>query len=93
VVYSEVDADTFNSPGLTTSPYRRGRYMVANLVYATQVPAFSATPPATPPSQGTAAPKPGNLFTGIEFLYGERENLNGATGADQRIQFTFAVRF
>jgi hypothetical protein len=93
IAISELNADTFVSPGFTGSPYRRGWYYVANLIYAFQTPATKQQDGTYGATGDSSAAKTGNVFTGLEFLYGERETLNGVTGTDQRIQFTVGVRF
>jgi hypothetical protein len=87
VIYSEVDADTFKSPGFVGSPYRRGTYVAANLIYAWNF--VKAADPAVPGSKAHTS----YLYTGVEFLYGQRETLNGAIGCDQRVQATIGLKY
>src|SRR5205807_7226456 len=83
VVYSQVEADSFPSPAFDVAkgqaPYRHGRYAAVNLIYETVTP--------------VVVKKAGTLFTGIEYLYGEKELLNGAAGVDHRLQATLGVKF
>jgi hypothetical protein len=59
------------------SPYRRGDYAAVNLIYEDKIPVtFTAGSPT------------GNVVyfnAGIEYIYGEKQDLNGAVGQDQRL--------
>jgi len=81
VVYSQVDLKSIDSPDLKESPYRRGRYVAANLIYEWDV--------------WTAGDKPqhGRLFAGIEYLYGRKELLDGKYGDAHRVQFTAGAKY
>jgi hypothetical protein len=85
VAYSHIDLESQMVPGNATVPYHQGDYMSINMVAynSTCVPPDSKTP--TSPSTEYS------LFGGVEYLYGERETLNGAWGADQRIMVFFAA--
>lgn len=78
--FSQVNLDSTTPFSATASPYRRGNYVGANLVYHEQ---FSSSD------------KPGatqqNFFTGIEYLYGTKETLNGAEGEAHRLMFIVAI--
>jgi hypothetical protein len=80
VVYSEVDLESVPSLGLQGSPYRHGRYLAANIIY-------------THPIGVAQSNKKGSWFTGIEYLYGEKVDLNKAVGNDHRVQITGGVNF
>jgi hypothetical protein len=80
-VYSQVNLEA--SPLLGAGGYHAGRYCSANIVYNWQVRL-----PSDP------ADKPGHIaFTGLEYLYGEKETLGNGKGQDQRILFTFGLKF
>jgi hypothetical protein len=79
VVYSQVDLKSFDSPDLSSSPYRRGRYFAANLIYE-----FDVT---------VSDDKKGRGFTGIEYLYGRHELLDGKYGDAHRVQFTAGAKY
>src|SRR5262249_24723817 len=81
VVYSQVDLTSFVYPDLLISPYRRGRYFATNLIYE-----FDIWSEGDNPRKGTG-------FTGIEYLYGRHELLDGKYGDAHRVQFTAGARF
>ena len=81
VVYSQVDLKSFESPDLATSPYRRGRYFAANLICE-----FDITTAGNDPKQGIA-------FTGIEYLFGRHELLDGSYGDAHRVQLTAGAKY
>jgi hypothetical protein len=81
VVYSQVDLKSFDSPDLEDSPYRRGRYFAANLIYEWNV------------TSAGSSPEPGTAFTGIEYLFGRKELLDGSYGDAHRVQFTAGARY
>ena len=79
ITYSHVVLDSSISPGQSVSPYRFGEYAGINLVYHRD---FTI-----------ATDKPGTshtFFTGLEFLYGQRQSLDGALGHDNRILLMLA---
>jgi hypothetical protein len=80
VVYSQVDLKSFDSPDLSGSPYRRGRYFAANLIYEFDVTVSDDN-------------KKGRGFTGIEYLYGRHELLDGKYGDAHRIQLTAGAKY
>lgn len=84
---SEVDLDSINSPSFNAamlqSPYRRGLYMSANLIYHSQTSYIKQDGTSTPAS----------WYVGVEFLHGEKDNLNSAFGEDQRVQVTGGAKF
>jgi hypothetical protein len=85
---------------LADSPYHFGEYASINLEYHT---GFTMKPPSNSPSpspSGAAgAPNSANgaatstlyFSTGIEYLYGRRENLDGAAGHDQQIAWITTI--
>jgi hypothetical protein len=94
MVYSQVDVDSFQTAGLSTAAYRHGRLASVNLVYqwvtpVTEKQAASARTAAAPPPK----PQYGKWFTGIEYVFGEKENVSDHTGVDHRIQATVGVNF
>jgi hypothetical protein len=62
-----------------TSPYRQGTFLATNLVYHL---GFIGSGP-TKPKQ--------NLFVGTEYLFGNKETLDGATGDAHRVMFVVAI--
>ena len=70
--------------GNATVPYKRGDYFSINLVGHKE---FCIPDPKVPTNPGSELA----LFGGVEYLYGERENLAGAFGADQRVMIFFAA--
>ena len=82
VVYSRIDLDSISIPGATT-PYRRGDYMAINLV----LHQYQCLPNDTKRSSKSAH----CFMGGLEYLFGQRENLAGDWGADQRILLFIAA--
>lgn len=81
--YSRVDLDNilpFGSPGTARSPYRSGQYTAVNLVYHR-------------PFSGIIAgeEKRCQLFTGLEYLYGHKETLDGSSGDAHRIMWVTTI--
>ncbi len=97
VAYSHIDLDSQVVPGNGTSPYKLGDYFSINLVWADdrnlcipKSPWSSTTSPLNPNCpDGTASQV--HLFAGAEYLFGERETLNGNFGTDQRLMFFFCI--
>ena len=78
--FSQVNLDSTNSLSATASPYRRGNYVGANLVYHESF--YSSEKP-------DAAQQ--NFFTGVEYLYGTKDTLDGADGEAHRLMFIVAI--
>jgi hypothetical protein len=79
-VYSHIDLDT--SVSTAAAPYRRGNYYSVNLILHSE--------PCIRPNAAT----PGALhafMTGIEYLYGDREDSGGNIGSAQRIMLILAA--
>jgi len=77
-VVSQVDLEA--SPALGAAGYHRGRYASANLIYYWRY----------------KAPKDDNAhfaFTSLEFLYGDRQTLSLGRGQEQRLLFSFGVKY
>jgi hypothetical protein len=72
--------DSQQIPGGNTInlPYRRGDVFSINLLYHSE--------PCTDPDD-PAKRKEHHFVTGLEYLYGQKENLAGAFGADHRVMF------
>jgi hypothetical protein len=85
LVFSEVDLDSI---ALATDPknleYHRGRYCAVNTVYQWEVQ-FPVDPDPTK-NLHTA-------FTGIEYLFGQKETLGGAQGEDHRVTLTVGLKY
>ena len=77
--YSQVDLDSTIPLGAPASPYRSGQYVAGNLVRRIM---FSSEPEDT--SQR-------NIFTGIEYLYGHKDTLDGADGEANRIMVLLMI--
>jgi hypothetical protein len=84
--YSHVTLDSINVTGQTVSPYRHGDYFAVNLVYH-----IVTTGPLFPPPALTNNPKAFQFYTGIEYLYGRKETLDGNAGDDQRIMWVTII--
>jgi hypothetical protein len=78
--YSQVNLDSVAPLGATVSPYRVGDYVAVNLVYHR---AFQ--------TQTDGKLKNHNFFTGIEYLYGQKETLDAASGDAHRIMLVVAI--
>jgi hypothetical protein len=74
VTFSQVDLDSVVPLAVGPAPYRRGNYVAVNLVYHELFEAFN--------SPSYAGFK--NFYTGIEYLYGHKEILDGADGEAHR---------
>lgn len=84
VTYSHINLDSQLVPGNPTVPYKLGDYFAVNLVWHNTYEIGQPTSAASSHTELT-------LFGGGEYLFGERENLAGATGTDQRIEIFFAA--
>jgi hypothetical protein len=82
-VYSRIDLDSTQIPGgdTTTLPYRRGEYISINLMYHLH--------PCVEDGAHNFAEH--HFFAGVEYLYGVKENLSGATGDDHRVMCVLAA--
>jgi hypothetical protein len=69
-----------------TSPYRRGDYVAANLIWHYDV-CETGKDNVIPSSSNTSH----SLYAGIEYLFGHKEDLNGNTGQDHRIMLMVAA--
>jgi hypothetical protein len=78
--FSQVNLDSVVPLGATTSPYRLGDYVAANLVYHRTI---SATVGGTTSDH--------NFYTGLEYLFGHKETLDGAVGDAQRIMWVTSI--
>ena len=99
--YSHVELDRVGaeSTGVNLTPtaltmYRSSNYAIANLVYHTtlQLPKPAAVTEKDG-TEATAAPTatPNDLYSGLEFLYGEKRELSGNRGQDNRLEFVVSV--
>jgi hypothetical protein len=79
-VYSHVDLNSEQIPGgsTTTLPYRRGETISINLMYHSE--------PCVDDSSKTKKIEH-HFVAGLEYLFGQKENLGGAFGADHRVMF------
>ena len=83
VSYSTVSLDSIVPAGATVSPYRVGNYVAANFLfhdifYTKNV--VEGKPPV-----------PHNFYTGLEYLFGHKETLDGVTGDAHRVMWVTAV--
>jgi hypothetical protein len=78
--YSYVELDSTLPQGGTVSPYRHGNWYAVNLVYHT-----------TYVGDEDADPEKRTFYTGVEYLFGSKETLNGAQGNADRVMFIVAV--
>jgi hypothetical protein len=78
--FSQVNLDSTTPLAATASPYRRGDYVAVNLVYH--------EPFETEEPSGI---KRRQFFTGVEYLYGQKETLDGAEGSASRIMLVVAI--
>ncbi len=77
VGYSHVRLDT--APGQVDKAYRWGDYTVVNLIYQRPLD-------VVPSSTGTPSPIK-NFYTGVEYLFGRKETVDGSTGDAHRVMF------
>jgi hypothetical protein len=77
---SHVHLDSTTVLGATGSPYRSGDFLAVNLVYHVIL------------TEDKPGKKGERFYTGIEYLYGEKEALNGAEGDAHRVLFLVALR-
>jgi hypothetical protein len=99
LAYSHIDLDSQAIPGNAASPYKLGDYFSVNLVWADDgtvgdfcIPKGSgSTASSSSPNCPNGTPYQVHLSAGAEYLFGERETLNGNFGADQRLMFFFAL--
>lgn len=97
--YSHIDLDSQSIPGNSASPYKLGDYFSLNLVWADDGTFGNFCIPKSPGSTATSSnpncpngtPYQVHLSAGAEYLFGERETLNGNFGADQRLMFFVAL--
>jgi len=83
-VYSHVDVESLDPAGmLASSPYRRGDYLSLNLMYHKNV-CGPHTPPSVENTEHT-------IFAGVEYLFGQKENLDGARGESHRLMLVIAA--
>ena len=87
LTYSSVQLGGFDGPSSpltapSVSPYRHGEYVGVNLLY---------THPFT--INGEPAYLSHNWQTGIEYLYGQKETLDGSSGHDNRILFLTQINW
>lgn len=92
VVYSRLELDNRQVTGgglaggvIAALPYENGQYMSINLVYHYE----PCVKDPTASSQPGAQPKmvQHHVMAGIEYLYGQKENILGGYGSDQRVMF------
>jgi hypothetical protein len=74
MIFSHVDLEGVN--GQLASAYRDGTYTGVNLVYHNHL---NVTDPKTAPFT--------DLYMGVEYLYGQKVELNGNSGQDNRLMF------
>jgi hypothetical protein len=77
---SHVDLDSTTPLGAVGSPYHSGEFLAVNLVY------HRILSPDVGDKRGE------RFYTGIEYLYGQKETLDGSDGDAHRILFLVALR-
>jgi hypothetical protein len=89
VSYSHVTLDSVNVAKQAQSPYRYGDYVAVNLIYHV-VKTYSVQ--VLPPDKG-GQPAMGSykFSTGLEYLFGRHETLDGHSGEDQRIMWVTEI--
>ena len=82
-VYSHLELDNRQITGGSTTvlPYHGGDYASINLMYHME----PCVPNPSDPSKKTMLQH--HLVAGMEYLYGQKENVAGAFGNDQRVMF------
>ena len=80
ISYSRVELQSVDRLGVVASPYRTGDWAAINLVHhrVFNGPIDADTPKRT-------------LYTGLEYLYGMKETLDGAEGAADRLMFVVVI--
>jgi hypothetical protein len=86
VTYSHVTLGSQSVAGQAASPYHFGDYFAINLVYH-----LVTTGQLFPPPAMSTDPKAFQFYTGIEYLYGRKETLDGNAGDDQRIMWVTVI--
>ncbi len=81
LTYSQVSLDSNALTALATSPYRVGEYAGVNLLYHDN---FTIRVDPTKTKNLT-------FYTGLEYLFGHKETLNGADGDSHRIMWVTAI--
>jgi hypothetical protein len=80
--YSHVNLESVQATG-QTSPYRAGEYAAVNLLYHIEIDTTST-------ASGKKTTTPHTFWTGVEYMFGRLETLNGRVGDDQRIEWVTA---
>jgi hypothetical protein len=85
--YSHVELDSIETKAETVSPYRNGDYFAVNLVYGVLTDGSVLAPQLSIPKNLTSY----HFLTGLEYLYGRKETLDGNAGHDQRIMMVVSI--
>jgi hypothetical protein len=87
VIYSQVDFKGLGSADTEADAkaFRHGRTAIANLLYQWQV--------HLPNETSTDDQTPHYAFTGVEYLYGEKETRRNGTGHAHRGEFVLGMKF
>ncbi len=80
ITYSRTDLSSSAPRAPASSPYRTGDYLSVNLVHHIVVQ-----------NNSNSKAGPQNVFLGAEYLYGQKETLDGATGDAHRLMFVLAI--
>lgn len=78
--YGSVNVEGTQPFGVTASPYESGDFVAVNLIYHSM---FEITTPKETTKH--------NFFTGVEYLHGRKEALNGSAGDADRVMFVVAI--
>ena len=81
-VFSQIQLDSRQIPGGTASLYESGDYISCNVMYHHE-------PCTTDKKTGDKIEH--NFFAGVEYLYGQKDNLVGGSGDAHRLMFVIAA--
>ena len=81
ITFSDVTLNSVTSAQYTTSPYRAGEFAAVNVVYHGVF--------QTRASDNTLQKH--NFFTGLEYLYGHKETLDGHSGTADRLMWVVSI--
>jgi hypothetical protein len=77
IAASSIELESVDVVGATSSPYEQGRYASINLMWSNH--------------ECGAEKKLLSFFSGVEYSYGDRTNLDGASGDAHRVSFVLAA--
>jgi hypothetical protein len=77
---SHVNLDNILPLGVTASPYESGEFVAVNLVYHLIL------------SQDEPGTRGKRFYTGLEYLFGQKDALDGSSGEAHRLMYVIALR-